>query len=292
MWWFIILTVITIGLALGLPPDPHAVQQLHTSAAAYRLAVAALLIPYAIIWYLSFYAFAKLQEYSRALKGSKDGAAFRKITMGMGTLAFSLVVPTTLSLMLNAIAVHHSSLKTATTIINNYLGLFPGLVSFFLLYNGTRALLHTAKGGTEKLDLRWYMPGFLLLSVVFSHLTIENQYRWDPYHLPLWLLIITFILPYLYAWMVGLLSTYDLNLYASMVPGSLYRRAIKQFARGISVVIAASIAIQFIDITLAQRIGKSLGVVLLFDYVLLIIIAIGLALMALGTKKLKQIEEI
>jgi hypothetical protein len=35
-----------------------------------------------------------------------------------------------------------------------------------------------------------------------------------------------------------------------------------------------------------------LGLVLLIDYCLLIIVAVGLVLMALGTKKLKLIEEI
>src|SRR5690242_19548072 len=92
--WFVILSLIAIGLALGLPPDPHTVKQLHTTATTYHLAVAVLLIPYVIIWYASFYAFAKLQEYSRPLKKSRDGSAFHTITLGMGTLAISLVVPT------------------------------------------------------------------------------------------------------------------------------------------------------------------------------------------------------
>ncbi len=292
MRWFVILAAITIGLALGLPPDPHAVQQLHTSSTAYRVAVAALLIPYVIIWYFSFYTFAKLQEYSTPLKDTKDGAAFQKITTGMGVLAFSLVIPTALSLILSAIAVHNSGFRTAAIIINNYAGIFPGLTACLLLYNGARALLRTAKGGVEKLDLRWHIPWFLLFSIAFSHLTIENHYRWHPYHLSLWLLIATFITPYLYAWMLGLLSVYDLNLYAKTVSGSLYRQAIKRFAIGIRVVIAASIAIQFVNVTLGQRIGKSLGVILLVDYVLLIIAIIGLGLMALGTKKLKQFEGI
>lgn len=290
--WFILLTVIAIGLALGLPPDPHAVHQLHTSAAAYRLAIAALLIPYILIWFASFYAFAKLQEYSRPLKGTKDGAAFHKITIGMGAVAFSLVVPTIISLILNNIAVHQPSFKVASIIINNYLGLYPGLLAFLLLFNGTRLLLRTVRGSTQRLDLRWHAPWFFLLCVVFSHLAIENQYRSHPYHLSLWLLIVTFIVPYLYGWMVGLLSAYELRWYAKTVKGLLYRQAVKQIAHGIAIVIFGSIAIQFVNITLAQRLDNSLGSVLLVDYGLLVIVAVGLILMALGTKKLKLIEEL
>jgi len=290
--WFVILTVIAIGLALGLPPDPHAVQQLHTSPMAYRLAIASLLIPYIFIWYLSFYVFAKLQQYSRSLKDAEDGVAFQKITVGVSAIAFSLIVPTIISLIVNAIAAHQPGFKSAAVIINNYISLFPGLVAFLLLYNGARALLHTNPGGVKELDLRWHAPWFLLVGVVFAYLTIENQYRWHPYHLALWLLIVTFIVPYLYGWTVGLLSAYNLSLYARTVHGTLYRRVIKQFAVGIIVVIIASAATQFVSVTLGQRADKSLGAVLSIDYGLLIVIAVGFGLMALGTKKLNRIEEV
>lgn len=292
MVWFVALAVITAGLALGLPPDPHMVRQLHISDAAYRLAVAALLIPYVLIWYTSFYAFAKLREYSRPLKQTKDGAAFHTITTGMGAVAFSLVIPTMISLTLNSFAGHNPSFKPTVVIINNYLGLFPGMVAFLLLYNGARMLTGTVRSKARELDLRWYAPWFLLLGVVFSHLTIENQYRWHPYHLTVWLLVVTFILPYLYGWMVGLLSVHDLRIYAKTVNGLLYKQAVTQFANGIAVTITGSIAIQFVNITIAQRVSKSLGSILLIDYGLLIIIATGLILMALGTKKLKKIEEV
>lgn len=292
MRWFMVLSILAILLAIGLPPDPHSVKDLHTTTTNYRLAVAILLVPYVIIWYTSFYAYAKLLEYSSPLRKTKDGAAFQKITIGMGALAFSLMLPTIISLVLSSLAGHQPSLHSAVVIINNYLGLFPGLLAFLLLLNGSRALVRTAKGGAQRLDLRWHAPWFLLLSVTFAHLTIQNQYRSHPYHLATWLLITTFIVPYLYGWAVGLLSAYDLNLYAQAVKGSLYKNAIRQFAAGITVTIMGSIAVQFVNNALAQRINKSLGLVLLIDYGLLIIVAVGLLLMAAGTKKLKLIEEI
>lgn len=290
--WYVILTVIAIGLALGLPPDPQTLQHLHTSTVAYRIAIAALLIPYALIWYASFYAFAKLQEYSRPLTGTKDGKAFHKITIGIGTLAFSLIVPTIISLILNNIAAHHHGFKTTAIITNNYLGLYPGLLAFVLLNNGTRALLHTTHSWARKFDLRLHFIWFLLLSVVFSHLAIENSYRDDPYHLSVVLLILTVIVPYLYGWVIGLLSAYNLRLYATAVPGILYKRAIKRFATGITITIIASILIQFVSITITQRLSSSLGAVLLIDYGLLIVVGVGLLLVALGAKRLKKIEEV
>jgi hypothetical protein len=290
--WFVILSLLTIALALGLPPDPHAVRELHTSAVAYRVAIAVLLIPYIVIWYTSFYTFSKLRDYTKPLKGTKDGDAFHKITLGMGLLSFSLVIPTTISLLLTSIAAHHESFKATSIIIDNYLGLYPGLIAFLVMFNGARQLLRTVKGGSEQIDLRWHAPWFLLLSVVFSHLAIENYYHSHPYHLNLNILIVTIIVPYLYGWMVGLLCAYQLRLYARTVKGLMYRQAVRRFANGIAVAIAGSVAIQFVNITLAQRLSKSLGAVLLADYLLLIVVAVGLILMALGTKKLKQIEEL
>jgi len=291
--WFVVLTVIAVALALGLPPDPHAITQLHTSLTAYRLAVAVLLIPYVIIWYASFYAFAKLQEYSRPLKHTKDGAAFHILTIGMGTLAFGLVVPTIISLSLNGFAAHHQSFHPTAVVIANYLTLIPGVMAFLILYNGARILIGTTDGKAHHPDLRWHGPWFLLLAVTFARLAIQNQYQSNPYHLSnIWILVVTYIVPYLYGWMVGLLSAYTLNVYAKTVKGLLYKRGVKQFANGIAITVWGSIAIQFVNAAVAQRINHSLGLVLLSDYVLLTIVLVGLVLMALGTRKLKSIEEI
>lgn len=291
--WFIILTVIAVALALGLPPDPHVISQLHATPAAYRLAIAVLLVPYIIIWYASFYAFAKLQEYSRPLKHTRDGAAFHVLSIGAGVIAFSLVVPTIVSLILNNIAVHYPTFHSAAIIIKDYLALFPGMAGFLVLYNGARMLVRTVDGKTQYPDLRWHGPWFLLLSVTFTRLAIQNQYQSNPYHLNnVWLLVVTYIVPYLYGWMVGLLCAYALNVYAKTVKGLLYKRSVRQLANGIAITVWGSIAIQFVNATLAQRIDHSLGLVLLVDYILLIIVLVGLVLMALGTRKLKSIEEI
>ncbi|HEY2003875.1 MAG TPA: hypothetical protein VGH44_02060 [Candidatus Saccharimonadia bacterium] len=291
--WFVVLAVIAVGLALGLPPDPHAVSQLHASQTSYRIAIAVLLIPYVIIWYASFYAFAKLQEYSRPIRHTKDGAAFHILTIGTGTVAFSLVVPTIIAYLLSIITAHYHSFHPAAVIINDYLGLFPGLVAFLLIYNGARMLVSTTDVKTHHPDLRWHAPWFLLLSATFAYLAIQNQYQSNPYHLNnVWILVATYIVPFLYGWMVGLLAADALSVYAKTVKGLLYKRAVKQLANGIAITVWGSIAIQFVNATLAQRINHSLVSVLLADYGLLIIVLVGLVFMALGTKKLKSLEDI
>jgi hypothetical protein len=117
MIWFIILVVITCGLALGLPPDPQTMQQLHISSVVYRIATLALLIPYVVIWYAAFYACAKLKEYSQTIRCSEDGKAFRNIMIGMGVLAFGQIVPTAVLQVTQHIDSQHQGLKPASRLL-------------------------------------------------------------------------------------------------------------------------------------------------------------------------------
>lgn len=292
MTWFIILAVITSGLALGLPPDPQTLQQLHISSATYRIAILVLLIPYGVIWYAAFYAFAKLKEYTQAIKGFEDGEAFRSIMIGMGVLAYGLIIPTAISLITQNIASHHHDFKPASVIIGNYIGLLVGIVAFIYINNGTHLLTRLGKNRPSLAGIRVFTLLFITVASVFTYLVINYHTRHaDVYYLKTPWLIATFIIPELFGWFVGLLSAYEFGLYAKFVKGSVYRVILRQFSRGIIVAIAGSVAIQFVDNTFAARVSHSLGSLLLAMYALLAIIAVGLILMALGAKKLQKIEE-
>ena len=292
MVWFIILAVITAGLALGLPPDPQTLHQLHISSVMYRVAIVVLLIPYGLIWYTAFYAFAKLKEYSRAIKGSDDGKAFHNIMVGMGVLAFGLIVPTAISLIMQDIASHHHGFTPASVIINNYLGLLLALIAFVYINNGTHLLTRLSKNQPGLAGLRIFTLLFITLASVFTYLVVNYHVRHNQvYYLNTPLLITTFIIPALFAWFVAILSAYEFGLYAKSVKGSLYRAALRQFSNGIIIAIAGWVASQFVDNTFAAKVSHSLGSLLLAEYALLAIIAVGLILMALGAKKLKRIEE-
>jgi hypothetical protein len=292
MIWFIILAVITCGLALGLPPDPHTLHQLHISSVAYRVAILALLVPYGIIWYAAFYAFAKLKEYSGAIRGSEDGKAFRNIMIGTGVLAFGLIIPTAASLVMQSIAVHHHGFKSASVIIANYLGLLAALGAFIYINDGTHMLTKLSKNRPGLGGLRTFVLLFISLAVVFTYLVINYHVTHNVYYLSTPVLITTFIIPGLFAWFIALLSVYEFRLYTKFARGLLYRHALRQFSYGMALVIAGSVANQFVANTFAEKVSHSIGALLLADYALLSIIAVGLIIMALGTKKLKKIEEV
>lgn len=292
MHWFTILAVITGALALGLPPAPQMIHQLHTSSLAYRFAVLALLVPYGVIWYAAFYAFSQLREYSQKIKDSEDGRAFRSVTAGMGVLAFGLVLPTTISLVLQNIASHYPAFKPASVIIDNYTGLAVAVIAFIYINNGSHALIRLGKNYFSLAGIRIFALLYITLATVFTHLVVSNHYEKNAYHLTTPLLFLTFIIPALFSWFVALLSAYEFGTYAKHIKGVLYHGALRQFAYGIAITIVGSIVTQFVANTFEATTGKSLGALVLVDYALLAIYVVGLVLMALGTKKLKKIEEV
>lgn len=292
MVWFVILAVITCGLALGLPPDPQTLHQLHISSLAYRIAILVLLVPYGIIWFAAFYAFAKLKEYSRTIHGFDDGKAFRSITIGMGVLAFDLVLTATISLILGNIASHHHGFKPANVIINNYLGLAGGIAAFLYINNGTHLLTKLSKNRPGLTGIRMFALLFITLASIFTYLVVNYHAGHDDYHLNTPLLITTFIVPNLFIWFIALLSAYEVGMYARFVKGLLYRAALRQFSWGIVIAIAGSVAGQFVSNTFVAKVSHSLGALLLVEYALLAFIVVGLVLMALGAKKLHKIEQV
>jgi hypothetical protein len=280
-------------LALGLPPDPSSLHQLHTTRDAYRLAVAFLLIPYIVIWYFGFFAYGRLLKYLPHIVGSKEEAAFRQVTIGMGLLAFGLIVPTILSLVLSYVGVHSHSLKAAMAVISNYIGLLVPVLAFTLVGSGVHKLAVLTKVRPSYNNILSFMAGFCVIGVVYCYLVLHNMFTsGSPYHLSLWPLLITYITPYLYAWFVGLYCVFELRLYAMKSPGKLYRQSLSRFSKGLLVAICGSISIQFIGSALSNNKHLQLAPVLLLDYLLLIVIAVGLALMASGTKSLQRIEEV
>jgi hypothetical protein len=293
MKWFVLLTVVSSVLALVLPPDPQTLHDYHLSSFSYRLVILFLLLPYGLIWYASFYAFAKLSEYTRLLKDAGEEQAFRKVTAGMGILAFGLLVTAIMSTILNEIVSYHHGFKPTATIINNYAALLVSLLAFTYMGTGAHILAMTVKTRATLNGVRLFGLLFVLLSVAYTRATVtEHHYGNNPYYLNIYVLVITFVIPYLYAWYIGMVCAFNFWHYSNGVKGVLYKKAFSQLSYGLLVTIVGFIAIQFLTSTFANSTGESLTFILLIIYVLLAILIVGLSLMALGTKKLKKIEEV
>jgi hypothetical protein len=211
----------------------------------------------------------------------------------MGLLAFGLILPTILSIVLTYVGVRDHGLKAPMAVISNYVALLVPVSVFTLVGSGVHKLALITKVRPSYKGILSFMAIFTLIGVIYCYLVLHNLFNsGSPYHLSLWPLLITYITPYLYAWFVGLFCVFELRLHALKSPGKLYRQSLSRFSKGLLVAICGSIFIQFIGSALSNNKHLELAPVLLLDYLLLIVVAVGLALMASGTKGLQRIEEV
>jgi hypothetical protein len=292
--WYVILLVIGVTLALTLPPDAIELKVLHISPIIYRAAILTLILPYAVIWFAAFYAFDLLSKYAHKLHANThDGEAFKHIATGVGVMAWGLAIPTILALILGAVATSHPEFNSSRTIINNYITVLVLLVAFTLVNKGTRKLADLVKARPTRLGTQVFVLAYVTISVFFVYFVIHNHDAGaNPYHLAIFPLIVTLIIPNLWTWCIGLLSAYELWIYARKAVGVLYKRALAQLSGGIALVIAAAITGQYLTNVYASRTSISLSSSLVVVYCLLVLQASGYALIALGAKRLKRIEEV
>lgn len=291
--WFALLLIVAVALALLLPPSSGTLHSLHISVAAYKASVLTLVVPYGVIWFSAFYAYDKLQAYARKVRGSTEGRHFKLVADGVRILAWGLALQVILSLLLNAFADAHSDLKGGVTVLNHYIVVAISLLGFTYIAAGTRALTDIVRVRPGYAAAHALALVFIAFGVLFAHLAIRNSSGTASlYNLPVYPLIFTVIVPYLYVWFLGFMSAWELQLYARWVKGVLFRQALRKLAGGIAIVIAASIAVQFLTGVYTGGIAESLGSLLVIIYILLTIQAVGYVLIAFGAKQLKKIEEV
>jgi hypothetical protein len=295
---YAILAVIYILLVFILPANSQAMHAYHLNALEYRILYFAVALPSLAVWFAAFFGYAKLQEYADSIAASSEAGAFNQLARGCKWLAWSLPVSVLTAYTLNAVADHWHSFHAAAIIIDNYATLALPLVGFSIIGLASKELVNQAKIRLSPLNARGIMLFFVVGGVLYCYLTFR---RFDPallgsthnpYYLPIWLMLVTVIIPYLYAWFVGLLATYEITTYSRQVRGVLYKQALHLLVGGLVAVIAGSILLQYVS-----SVEPSTGHLVL-DYRLLLITifrvvpGIGFILITMGASRLKKIEEV
>lgn len=296
--WCTFLAIVYCLLIFLLPANHITMQIYHLNPLEYRLILFLISLPSILVWFAAFWGYAALRKYAHALRKTPEGVHFDKLSKGATWLAWSLPLPTIIAILLNAIANNTPNFHPSAIIIFNYISLLLPLVAFSLIGSATRGLLTTAKLKFSLTGTRSIMVVFLAFGVLYCYLTFR---RFDltslavsnnAYFLPIWLMVLTVIVPYLYAWFVGLLGAYEMALFSKNVQGLLYRRALRYLVVGLFAVIVSSIALQYIN-GVEPRVGQ-----LVFDLRLIantafrVIGGVGYVLIALGATRLKKIEEV
>lgn len=296
-----IYLIATLGyflLTLLLPAikaDQHAYM---LSAGQYHALRFLIGLPLALIWLAAFLTYSRLKAYAALMAKTAEGKAYEHLALGSHWLAWGLYVPATASLLLNALANDHPGLHSTVIILLNYLSLGFTFMALSNIGTGAHLLAEHAKRvyssmSNRLLQLIFVSGGVLYCYLTFRHLDLQSLgSTHNPYFLPGWLLIISLIIPYLYAWFIGLLAVFDLALTANQSRGILYRQALWLIAAGWSVVIAGLIAVQYLHTIIPRNGHLALNTVFIVTYSIYMCMVVGFGLLIWGVHRLKRIEEV
>jgi hypothetical protein len=293
-----LLSGLYVILIFLLPPNPQTSHLYHLAAFQYHVILFAVALPSLAVWLAAFISYAKLHQYAQLVSKTPESDQFNQLARGCTWLAWSLPVSTILPMPFNTLADHWPHLHPLAIILANYTALVLPLVAFSIIANSSRGLVTSAKIKSGLAATRLILLGFVTTAVLYCLLTFR---RFDltnlgstanPYFLPLWLMVTTITVPYLYVWFVGLLAAYEITLFSKQVQGVLYRQALRLVVGGLLAVILSSIALQYIS-SVEPRVGH-----LVLDYKLVLALLCrvigggGFILLALGATRLKKIEEV
>jgi hypothetical protein len=293
-----LLALVYIALVVVLPANKLSLRQSNWSATEYHVIFMLIAIPMVATWFAAFYGYHWIRLYSRSLRRTEEGISYRQLANGIGWLALSIPIPSITGLILSSIANSHPGFHATSIILSNYIALLLPLIAFGIIGNAARQLTNSANLRISLAGARWVIFMFVVLGVmfcyfVFQHFDLSSSASNDnPYYLPIWLMLVSLIIPYLYAWFVGLLASYEISVLATKTRGVLFSQALRLLALGLVTVIGSSIALQYIS-SAAPRSGHlELNSRLLVTYIVRIVAGVGFLIIAAGARKLRKIEEV
>lgn len=295
---YIVAALLYIALTfIILPPDANTMQRYSLSVTQVRLLNAALVVPLMFIWAAAFYGYAKLRRYSDTIKTSAEGRSVSLITNGIMIQAFGLPITSIVNKVLRYVGQQHDALLTPFTIATNYVSLLFPLVAFVLIGIGANGLTSIRKQRTARLSVHAMIILFALLSVTYTYFVIHFAFSGDPsagsiYQMPLWLVLVTLVVPYIYTWFIGVLAAYEMFAYNAKLKGIIYRKSWSRVSIGLGIVILSQVLVQCFTTLTRQLTQLHVGTIFGLAYGLLLIMAVGYIILALGMKKLQRIEEI
>lgn len=292
------LAIIFILEELLLPVNTLNAEFYHTTITDYRLLSILVNLPLIMVWFVAFWGYTRLKSYVRALGKAKEAKGYRLLTKGMAWLACVLPVTAIIDRLLSGLSDNHPKAHDTTLIISNYFNLLLPFVAFIIIFVAAKVLLKSQKPAVREAQSPVLMAVFLLFGALYCYLILKTAdltsltSSSNIYTLPVWLIIVSLIIPYLYSWFIGLLASYDLLLLSRNIPGVLYKRALAYLTSGLIAIILSFITIQYLTALwpLKQH--------LVFNYQLVIITlfriigGFGFILLAVGANKLKRIEEV
>ncbi|MDB5169147.1 MAG: hypothetical protein JWO41_503 [Candidatus Saccharibacteria bacterium] len=287
-----------ILLVFLTPVNTAVLAKYHITVLQLRIIDVFLLLPLIAIYYIAFYGFITMKEYVSHIKDEPDGKGFNLLASGLAVLAIGMVVNSILSTITSVMTVHDLRLVPAGVIVGNYMSVILGAASFYLIYKGSVELKQLVRIRPGEGSMQLVSVAFGALGAGFAYLAVTNPDRsaaatatsHGVFYLPNWLILVSVVLPYLAMWYAGLLAARNIGHYRRNIKGVIYRSLLKNLGLGVSTIIVASVLGQMLSLFPRSFQNMSLSWVLAVIAVLLGVIAAGFVMVAIGAKKLRQLE--
>lgn len=293
---FIALVAAYLALTFMLPPNPQAMERYQISSTTLRLIQTTVTLPLIGIWIIGAYGYSRLREYGALLGAAQEAKSVNYIAGGLMVLALGQPAQNVASTGLRYLGRQNPSIEAGTIIAVNYLNLAIALAAFLCISYGVRRLIDLKKIRIPAKAAHYHIIGFTALSISYTYFVLRFAFQEGgtslSYHMPLWLVLSTLVLPFVYAWSIGLYAAFMMYLYNSKLKGLIYRRGWMLMSLGLTFIIATSVFLQYLTSLMVQFNRLSITTVLLIVYGLLFVMAAGYILTALGAKRLQKIEEV
>jgi hypothetical protein len=295
---FIALLVFWLASAFFLPANRTTMALYDITAAQYSYLLFLVRLPIAIVWISVFYSYRMLHSYAVSLKDTPEGEEFNALRRGLLWMAWGFPIPAIASVLLHSIANQQDTFYSTALIISNYLYLVFSLVAFSYICGGGHRLATRSRVILATKHIRTLIAGLIVLGVLFCILitarltdpeTLANSM--NAYHLPNVLVWVTIVMPYLYAWFVGLFAAMEIMLVARRSKGIIYRQGLQLLAIGLVTVIVSMCMLQYFRSVVPRTGYLTLGGTLVTTYVINFLTGVGSVLVALGARRLKRIED-
>lgn len=294
---FIFFTTVYALFVVLLPSGSVSQASLGLRDAKYDLLLIALRLPLIVLLGLMYFAYRRLNKYSVSIADTPEGEHFITITKGLGCIVWGMLATTLIGALLGAYANIHADFRNTSLIIINYMYLLLSLVAFSYISSGVHRITRKAHIIFQTNHLKILMLGLVFLGVVFCYLISTRldgnaAGNSNAYFLPNWLVWGTVVIPYLYAWFLGVFAAMELLIIAKSTQGIIYRRALQYLAFGLVGVILAMVLLQYFR-SVVPRTGKlALGSTLFFVYGIYLLGALGAISICKGAQRLQRIEDV
>jgi len=248
------------------------------------------------VWLISYYCYTRFKTYSASISLQADGTAINRLADGLLILAYYLPATAIISNFTSYFSGVNPALASLLSLISHYGYLSLLFIAIYFLHSGSVRLIPI----TNKLEIR--LPQYIISLValiigiaaasvlVLGPLTNLSNMA-GQFHFPLWYLIATVALPYIYIIFLTTKLLHNIQFYNYYITGVIYRQAFNLTSIGLTIIIvsivARRLAVWFNNYN-GYPTEAGLSVVALFTIGLIVA---GYLLVAAGAKRLQRIEQ-